>query len=106
MMAGELKHGTIALIEQGTPVIALIPNKNQEMLSSTKEVEARGAAVIAITNEPLESQYTEILVPKSDDAEFAIYSCIIGHLLSYYIAKLRGLEIDKPRNLAKSVTVK
>ncbi len=106
MMAGELKHGTIALIEQGTPVIALIPNKNQEMLSSTKEVEARGAAIIAITNQQLESQYTEILVPKSDDAEFAIYSCIIGHLLSYYIAKLRGLEIDKPRNLAKSVTVK
>lgn len=106
MMAGELKHGTIALIEQGTPVIALIPNKNQEMLSSTKEVEARGAAVIAITNQPLESQYREILVPKSDDAEFAIYSCIIGHLLSYYIAKLKGLEIDKPRNLAKSVTVK
>lgn len=105
MMAGELKHGTIALIEQGTPVITLIPNKNQEMLSSTKEVEARGAAVIAITNQPLESQYTEILVPQSDDAEFAIYSCIIGHLLSYYIAKLRGLEIDKPRNLAKSVTV-
>ncbi len=105
MMAGELKHGTIALIEEGTPVIALVPNKNLEMLSSTKEVEARGAAVIAITNQPLESQYTEIVLPKSDDAEFAIYSCIIGHLLSYYIAKLNGLEIDKPRNLAKSVTM-
>ncbi len=105
MMAGELKHGTIALIEKGTPVIALIPNKNSEILSSTKEVEARGAAVIAITNQPLESQYTEILVPQSDDAEFAIYSCIIGHLLSYYIAKVNGLEIDRPRNLAKSCTV-
>lgn len=105
MMAGELKHGTIALIEQGTPVIALIPNKNPEMLSSTKEVEARGAAVIAITNQSLESQYTEIVLPKSDDAEFAIYSCIIGHLLSYYIAKLKGLEIDRPRNLAKCVSV-
>ncbi|MFA6889100.1 MAG: glutamine--fructose-6-phosphate transaminase (isomerizing) [Candidatus Woesearchaeota archaeon] len=105
MMAGELKHGTIALIEQGTPVIALIPNKNPEMLSSTKEVEARGAAVFAIINEQLQSQYTELLVPKSDVAEFAIYSCIVGHLLSYYVAKLNGLEIDKPRNLAKSVTV-
>ncbi|MEK6867442.1 MAG: SIS domain-containing protein, partial [Nanoarchaeota archaeon] len=105
MMAGELKHGTIALIEQGTPVITLIPNKNPEMLSSTKEVEARGAAIIAITNQPLESQYIEILLPKSDDAEFAIYSCIIGHLLSYYIAKLNGLEIDRPRNLAKCVSV-
>lgn len=105
MMAGELKHGTIALIEQGTSVIALIPNKNPEMLSSTKEVEARGAAVLAITNESLQSQYTELLVPKSDAAEFAIYSCIIGHLLSYYVAKLKGLEIDKPRNLAKCVSV-
>lgn len=105
MMAGELKHGTIALIEKGTPVISLVPNGNPEMLSSTKEVEARGAAVIAITNTPLQSAYTEILVPKCDDAEFAIYSCIVGHLLSYYIAVLKGCAIDKPRNLAKSVTV-
>lgn len=105
MMAGELKHGTIALIEKGTPVISLVPNGNPEMLSSTKEVEARGAAIIAITNTPLQSLYTEILVPFSDDAEFAIYCCIIGHLLSYYIAVLKGCSVDKPRNLAKSVTV-
>lgn len=106
MMAGELKHGTIALIENGTPVISLVPNNNAEMLSSTKEVEARGASVIAIVNAPLHSSYTEVLVPKSDDAEFAIYCCIIGHLLSYYIAVLKGCEIDKPRNLAKCVSVK
>jgi glucosamine--fructose-6-phosphate aminotransferase (isomerizing) len=106
MMAGELKHGTIALIESGTPVISIIPNNNLEMLSSTKEVEARGAAVIAITNTPLHSSYTEILVPQSNDVEFSIYCCIIGHLLSYYIGKIKGCEIDKPRNLAKSVTVK
>ena len=106
MMAGELKHGTIALIEKGTPVITLIPNGNLAMLSSTKEVEARGGNIIAISNTNKVNGYTTLHVPESDDAEFAIYSCIVGHLLSYYIAVLRGCEIDRPRNLAKSVTVK
>jgi glucosamine--fructose-6-phosphate aminotransferase (isomerizing) len=101
MMAGELKHGTIALIEDGTPVVSLIPNKNPDMISSTKEVEARGARTIIISNTD-----GELKIPPCCDAEFAIYSGIIGHLLSYYIAKLRGCPIDKPRNLAKSVTVK
>jgi glucosamine--fructose-6-phosphate aminotransferase (isomerizing) len=106
MMAGELKHGTIALIEKGTPVITLIPNGNLAMLSSTKEVEARGGNIIAISNTKQINGYTTLHVPESDDAEFAIYSCIVGHLLSYYIAVLRGCEIDKPRNLAKCCTVK
>jgi len=101
MMAGELKHGTIALIEDGTPVISLIPNNNPGMISSTKEVEARGARTIVISN-----TNGELKIPPCCDAEFAIYSGIIGHLLSYYIARLRGCSIDKPRNLAKSVTVK
>jgi glucosamine--fructose-6-phosphate aminotransferase (isomerizing) len=101
MMAGELKHGTIALVEDGTPVISLIPNNNPDMISSTKEVEARGARTIIISN-----TNGELKIPPCCDAEFAIYSGIIGHLLSYYIAKLRGCAIDKPRNLAKSVTVK
>jgi glucosamine--fructose-6-phosphate aminotransferase (isomerizing) len=101
MMAGELKHGTIALVEDGTPVVSLIPNNNPDMISSTKEVEARGARTIIISNTD-----GELKIPACCDAEFAIYSGIIGHLLSYYIAKLRGCSIDKPRNLAKSVTVK
>jgi glucosamine--fructose-6-phosphate aminotransferase (isomerizing) len=101
MMAGELKHGTIALVEDGTPVISLIPNNNPDMISSTKEVEARGARTIIISN-----TNGELKIPHCCDAEFAIYSGIIGHLLSYYIARLRGCAIDKPRNLAKSVTVK
>jgi len=101
MMAGELKHGTIALIEEGTPVISLIPNNNPDMISSTKEVEARGARTIIISNTD-----GHLKIPACCDAEFAIYSGIIGHLLSYNIAKLRGCPIDKPRNLAKSVTVK
>ncbi len=101
MMAGELKHGTIALVEEGTPVISLIPNSNADMMSNTKEVEARGARTIVISN-----TNGEIHLPACTDAEFALYSAMIGHLLSYYIARLRHLPIDKPRNLAKSVTVK
>ena len=101
MMAGELKHGTIALIEKDTPVISLIPNNNLEMISSTHEVEARGAKTIIISNKK-----GDFIVPYSDEAEFAIYSSIVGHLLSYYIGVTLGLPIDKPRNLAKSVTVK
>jgi len=101
MMAGELKHGTIALVEEGTPIISLIPNDNADMISNTKEVEARGARTIIISN-----TNGEIHIPSCTDAEFAIYSALIGHLLSYYIARLRNLPIDKPRNLAKSVTVK
>jgi glutamine---fructose-6-phosphate transaminase (isomerizing) len=101
MMAGELKHGTIALIEPGVPVISLISNNNIDMLSNTKEVEARGADVYIISNTT-----GHLIVPKCDEIQFAIYASIIGHLLSYYIADLKGLPIDKPRNLAKSVTVK
>jgi len=101
MMAGELKHGTIALIEDGTPVISLIPNENPDMISNTKEVEARGARTLIVSN-----TNGEIHIPPCTDAEFAIYGCLIGHLLSYHIAKLNKLPIDKPRNLAKSVTVK
>jgi len=101
MMAGELKHGTIALVEDGTPIMSLIPNANSDMISSTKEVEARGARTIVVSN-----TNGEIHIPSCSDAEFAVYASLIGHLLSYYIAKLRKLPIDKPRNLAKSVTVK
>ena len=102
MMAGELKHGTIALIEEGTPVISLIPNDNKDMFSATKEVEARGAKAIIISNNKGKG---DLIVPESDPAEFAIYACIVGHLLSYYIGVLLNVSIDKPRNLAKSVTV-
>jgi glutamine---fructose-6-phosphate transaminase (isomerizing) len=101
MMAGELKHGTIALITKGTPVISLIPNNSADMLSNTKEVEARGARTIIVSN-----TNGEIHIPPCTDAEFAVYAGLLGHLLSYHIAKLNSLPIDKPRNLAKSVTVK
>jgi glucosamine--fructose-6-phosphate aminotransferase (isomerizing) len=101
MMAGELKHGTLALIEDGTPVICLIHDDNPSMKSSTREVEARGARSIVVSN----TGNGDVNVPGGCEAEFAIYSCLFGHLLSYYIGVERDLPIDKPRNLAKSVTV-
>ncbi|MFQ6089111.1 MAG: glutamine--fructose-6-phosphate transaminase (isomerizing) [Candidatus Methanofastidiosia archaeon] len=104
MMGGELKHGTIALIERGTPVISLISNRDLEMLSNTKEVEARGADVTLISNN--HKFKPDFLIKTSNDGKFCILSTMIGQLLSYHIANLKGLPIDKPRNLAKSVTVK
>jgi glucosamine--fructose-6-phosphate aminotransferase (isomerizing) len=104
MRGGELKHGTIALIEKGTPVISLIPKGNLEMLGNTKEVEARGAFSIRITDKP-EGKY-DFKMPVTKLGKFLLYSVIIGQLLAYYIAKEKKLPIDKPRNLAKSVTVK
>ncbi|MCC7572522.1 MAG: glutamine--fructose-6-phosphate transaminase (isomerizing) [Candidatus Methanofastidiosum sp.] len=103
MMGGELKHGTIALIEPGTPVIALIPGKDFDMFSNAKEVEARGARVITIANMMDSDFKIDVTI---NDGKFAILSVVIGQLLTYYIAKKKGLPIDKPRNLAKSVTVK
>jgi glucosamine--fructose-6-phosphate aminotransferase (isomerizing) len=102
MMGGELKHGTIALIEKGTPVISLISNLDYDMISNTKEVQARGANTIIISNE-LDSN---IKIHTSNDGKFGILATIVGQLLTYYIALNKGLPIDKPRNLAKSVTVK
>jgi glucosamine--fructose-6-phosphate aminotransferase (isomerizing) len=103
MMGGELKHGTIALIEDGTPVVCLIPDEDYEMESNTREVQARGARTIIISNN---SEFSpDFLLETSSDGKFAILATVIGQMLAYYIAKERGLPIDKPRNLAKSVTV-
>ena len=102
MMAGELKHGTLALIEKGVPVISLMPKGDEHIISNTKEVEARGADIIAISNN--NRDYERIEIPSNDF--FSILAVIAGQLLTYHIAKEKKLEIDKPRNLAKSVTVK
>jgi glucosamine--fructose-6-phosphate aminotransferase (isomerizing) len=106
MMGGELKHGTIALIEDGTPVISLMPEGEEDIVSNTKEVESRGAWVIAITNSNENEFKQQIKISAKDDDSFAILATIIGQLLTYYIAKEKNLPIDKPRNLAKSVTVR
>ena len=101
MMGGELKHGTIALIEDGTPVISLVGNNDTAMLSNTKEVEARGARIIMIGTER-----GDIIVPTKHDGTFGILASVVGQLLTYYIALKKGLPIDRPKNLAKSVTVR
>jgi glucosamine--fructose-6-phosphate aminotransferase (isomerizing) len=107
MMGGELKHGTIALIEDGTPVISIINNSDPDIVSNTKEVEARGAKAIPITNNPLLwKRPNTIAVRTGNDGKFGILAAVAGQLLAYYAADKLGRPIDKPRNLAKSVTVK
>ena len=101
MMGGELKHGTIALIEQGMPVVSLVYDDDPKMRSSTQEVKARGAHVVVIGT----TADDDIRIPARSEAKFAILAATIGQLLAYHIAKHRKLPIDKPRNLAKSVTV-
>ncbi|MBS3054795.1 MAG: glutamine--fructose-6-phosphate transaminase (isomerizing) [Candidatus Aenigmarchaeota archaeon] len=103
MMAGELKHGTLALIEDGTPVICLMPKNDKDIVSSAEEVKARGARVIAFNGNGIEEG---VKIGGADAVAFCIASTIAGQLLTYYIAREKGLPIDKPRNLAKSVTVK
>ncbi|MBN2142676.1 glutamine--fructose-6-phosphate transaminase (isomerizing) [Candidatus Woesearchaeota archaeon] len=109
MMGGELKHGTIALIDKGTPVISLIGCNDEDMVSNTKEVEARGAEIITITNNASQcrgSAKNTVFIDTDNDGKFGILACVAGQLLAYYVAEALGREIDKPRNLAKSVTVK
>ena len=108
--AGELKHGTISLIEKNTPVIAMITNDNiaEKTISNIKEVIARGAYIILIAKETLQIPhcYNELItVPNTIELLQPILNIIPLQLLAYEIAKIRECDIDKPRNLAKSVTV-
>ena len=109
--AGELKHGTISLIEQDTPVLALITQKSlsEKMVSNIKEVKARGAKVLAFTQlkkELLADSCDYIInLPEIDDIFMPMIATIPLQLFAYYSAVLRGCDVDKPRNLAKSVTV-
>jgi len=109
--AGEIKHGPLALVETGTPVIALVLKgaTYNKMISSIKEVQARGARVIAIASEGDKkiANITEevIYIPNSSETLSPILSVLPLQLLSYHVAKSLGRDIDKPRNLAKSVTV-
>lgn len=109
--AGELKHGTIALIEQGTLVVALATQERlfEKMLSNIQEVKARGAFVIGLakeSNTEIEKQADRVLyIPDCMDEVTPLLSVVPLQMFAYYIAKLRGCDIDKPKNLAKSVTV-
>lgn len=109
--AGELKHGTIALIEKGTPVIAIATQEKlfEKMVSNMEEVRARGAYVVAIAqshNKDVEKAADRIIyIPNSDDILSPILAVVPMQLLAYHVSVLRGCDVDKPRNLAKSVTV-
>ena len=107
--AGELKHGTISLITEGTPVIAIANDENllPKTVSNIKEVKARGAYTVLITslNVPCDSADTIIELSTSSQIEDIFASVVVAQLLSYEVALNRGCDIDKPRNLAKSVTV-
>ena len=111
MAAGELKHGTLALIDEGTPVIALATQDKlfDKMISNIKEVKSRGAYVIAIAkenNEKIEKTVDKVIyIPEVIDELAAVVSVIYLQLLAYYVALNRDCDIDKPKNLAKSVTV-
>ncbi len=109
--AGEMKHGPIALLDQSTPVVCVATDMPilDKVLSNAAEVRARGAHVIAIATDGstgMDEQTDEVVcVPKSDWLLQPILAIVPLQLLAYYIATARGLNVDKPRNLAKTVTV-
>lgn len=107
--AGELKHGPIALIENNVTVIGIITNPNlvEKTISNIQEVITRGAKTLVITNQKInESQFFKVInIPDTEPCLSPVLSIIPLQLLSYYISKEKGLDVDKPRNLAKSVTV-
>ena len=109
--AGELKHGTIALMEPGTLVISLATQEKlyEKMISNIVEVQARGAFILGISKvntKEIEKHADEVIyIPHCIDDVVPVLSVIPLQILAYHIARLRGCNIDKPKNLAKSVTV-
>ena len=104
---GELKHGPIALIEKGTPCIVFAPNDETyaAIMSNAMEIKARGGVIIGISNK--NSEVFDYFLEIKDLQEATIIAQIVPlQLLAYYIAVNKGLDPDKPRNLAKSVTVR
>ncbi|ASP24895.1 glutamine--fructose-6-phosphate transaminase (isomerizing) [Bacillus sp. NEAU-CP5] len=104
---GELKHGTIALIEEGTPVFALATQEhvNLSIRGNVKEVAARGANTCIISLKGLEDADDRFILPEVNPALAPLVSVVPLQLIAYYAALHRGCDVDKPRNLAKSVTV-
>ncbi len=109
--AGEMKHGTLALIEENVPVVALATQEAlfDKMVSNIQEVNARGASVLALAMEGLEEvekvAKSVVCIPRTNPLLAPVLSVIPLQLLAYYTAVARGCDVDKPRNLAKSVTV-
>ena len=108
MPAGELKHGTLALIEEGTPVIAICPTDYtfDDTISNVMEAKARGAYVIGVSDSEPVIFDDCIKISKVEEIMYPLVTTIPLQIFAYYSALARGLDPDKPRNLAKSVTVK
>jgi len=106
--AGELKHGTLALIKEGVPLVAVCPNDYtfDETLSNTMEAKSRGAFIIGVSDRKDELYDCWIEIPAVKEIFYPLVSIAPLHLLAYHLAIKRGKDPDKPRNLAKSVTVK
>lgn len=107
--SGELKHGTIALITKKTPVIALLTQEKlmSKQISNIREVESRGATVISFVKDGLQVKdiKSDFVLPNLNDDFMAIPAVVAMQLLAYYVSADKGLDVDKPRNLAKVVTV-
>jgi len=108
MPAGELKHGTLALVEPGTPVVVICPADYtfSETLSNAIETKSRGAYIIAVSDKESAIYDSWIKIPKVDELLYPMVAVVPLQLLAYYLAINRVYDPDKPRNLAKSVTVK
>ena len=106
--AGELKHGTISLIEEGTPVVGILTEENLilKTISNIEEVKSRGAITTVITNSDINGDFDyKIKIPKVHKLLQPLLTVLPLQLISYEVAKLRVCNIDQPKNLAKSVTV-
>jgi len=108
MPAGELKHGTLALIEPGTPVVVICPGDYtfSETMSNAIEAKSRGAYIIGVSDRESDAYDSWIKLPTVDELLYPMVTVVPLQLLAYYLAVNRGCDPDKPRNLAKSVTVK
>jgi glucosamine--fructose-6-phosphate aminotransferase (isomerizing) len=106
---GELKHGPIALIESGTPVVAIMPAAGsllaEKMASNIQEVKARGAVVIAIADSELKAADFLVRIPSTHEFLQPVLAVVPLQVIAYEMAVARGNDVDQPRNLAKSVTV-
>ncbi|MDQ1343778.1 MAG: hypothetical protein QG650_498 [Patescibacteria group bacterium] len=108
MPLGELKHGTLALIDENCPSVIFLPDDSlySQNLSSVAEIRARGGKVLAISSKAIGNADWNLVIPEIKGVSFGFAATIVGQLLAYHAAKSLGREIDRPRNLAKSVTVK
>ena len=110
--SGELKHGTIALITDGIPVVALVTQSalSSKEYSNIREVQSRGASMILITRESLYKDMNipeddTFILPEMDDMFMPFPAAVVMQLIAYYTSYTKGFDVDKPRNLAKVVTV-